>query len=163
VDLSRSLYGFELEGGVPVFQRLRSFLAVFCLLALSAQPALASVLAKVTSITGSAFVMRGNKVEKLYLGAKIEKGDRVIVAAGGRVILSGGTVIGPGASAVAKGSSGIVQITTTSTTSASAPKSNSSKLFSDKKGSKKKDEDDDEDDKEDDEYGDPDDPDAVSY
>ena len=152
-----------------MFRRLRLFLAAFCLLAFSAQPAMASALAKVTSITGSAVVMRGNKVEKLYLGAKIEKGDRVIVSAGGRVTLSGGTVIGPGASAVAKGSSRIVQITTTSTTSASAPKSNSSKLFSDKKGYKKDDEDedddddDDDDDKEDDEYGDPDDPDAVSY
>jgi hypothetical protein len=172
-----------------MFRRLRSFLVGFCLLALCAQPAMASALTEVTSITGSAVVMRGNKVEKLYLGARIQKGDRLIVAAGGRVTLTSGTVIGPGTSAVARGRSGTIQVTTTSTKSAFAPKPLSSKLFSDtrvyeiykiyenykndknSKNSKndkinntyEDEEDEKEDEKEDDKYGDPKDPDAVSY
>lgn len=168
-----------------MFRVLRSLLITGFVLALSAAPALASTLATVTSITGAAMVMRDNKVEKLYVGSKIEKGDRVIVNSASSVILSNGTVIGPGTSAVAKGKSGTIEITTTasSSSSSSSSQSNSSKLFSDKDDDKSKDknknkgkgkgkdddddddhdDDDDDHDDDDDEYGNPKDPKGVSY
>lgn len=120
-------------------------------LALGAGPALASTLARVTAITGSAVVMRGNKVEKLTVGSKIEDGDRVTVLAGGRVTLSNGVVLAPGTAAVAKSKSGKIEIvaaTTSSKSSESSKSSNKSKLFKDY--DRKKDNDDDHDDDEDD-------------
>jgi hypothetical protein len=102
---------------------------------MSAPEARASTLATVTSINGSAVVMRGNKVVKLTIGAKIEPGDRIIVAAGGTVRLSSGTSLGAGSSTVTKTKSGSLAVASTtsmtsgSTYSASSPSSN---LFSGK-------------------------------
>lgn len=102
---------------------------------MSAPEARASTLATVTSINGSAVVMRGNKVVKLTIGAKIEPGDRIIVATGGTVRLSSGASLGAGSSTISKTKSGGLTVaSTTSTTSGStySASSPSSNLFSGK-------------------------------
>lgn len=122
------------------------FLLAASFVALAAPPAAASSLGRVTEISGSAMVMRGNKVERLQVGSSIEKGDKIIVQGSGKVKLSSGAVIGPGTSSVSKGKSGAVDIVTTTSTASSTSynaKSNTSKLFSKESGkSNKKDDDD---------------------
>jgi hypothetical protein len=124
------------ESGEMMIGRLRKILVALAVLVSIAQPAVASSLGTVTSITGSAVVMRGNSVEPLRVGTKVEKGDRIIVKSGGKVTLSGGTVIGPGASTLMKSKGGSLEVVTTAASSSSSSYgSNSSKLFSGKSGS----------------------------